>query len=354
MDSNKKWSILTLCITGGLLVCLAAFTAVIDPYFHYHKPLKSLAYPLNNERYQNDGILKHFDYDTIITGSSMAANFKTTDYERIFHTDAVKTVLHGATFREIGEMLSRAMKANDGIERVIWPLDYNRLLWEKDKMFQKEEEYPYYLYDNYLYNDVYYLLNKEVLKDASIGVLKYTKEGNKTTTFDEYGNWTQRYPQGKTYVDGSYKRWNRLDTVETMTQEDYEVLKENLEQNVLSVVRENPDVDFYLFFPPYSIYYWDSLHQEGLLEKQLTIEKAAIEQLLGYDNLHLFSFYNNTDLICNLDNYCDMLHYGEDINTQILQWMAEGEYLITEENYEEYCDFNREFYTGYDYDALFQ
>ena len=83
IEEQKKhakwfWKVLLMCvgtiIIGGLLI------VVVDPFFHYHAPLESLEYPLirDNERYQNDGILRHFTYDTIITGTSMTENFETS------------------------------------------------------------------------------------------------------------------------------------------------------------------------------------------------------------------------------------------------------------------------------------
>lgn len=59
----------------------------MDSYFfnkyiyHYHAPLEDFAYLLdrNNERYQNYGILSHFSYDTIITGTSLTENFKSSE-----------------------------------------------------------------------------------------------------------------------------------------------------------------------------------------------------------------------------------------------------------------------------------
>ena len=35
-----------------------------------------LSYPLVNERYQNNGIARHFDYDSVITGTSMTGEFQ--------------------------------------------------------------------------------------------------------------------------------------------------------------------------------------------------------------------------------------------------------------------------------------
>ena len=67
---NKK-RVVIICILLLLPLVITALTVVIcDPFFHYHKPIKGYPYALENERYQNDGIAKHFDYELMITGSS--------------------------------------------------------------------------------------------------------------------------------------------------------------------------------------------------------------------------------------------------------------------------------------------
>ena len=61
---------------------------IFDPYFHYHGKISGLKYRIYNERYINPGILKHFEYDAIITGTSMNQNFKTSTMDQIFGTDS--------------------------------------------------------------------------------------------------------------------------------------------------------------------------------------------------------------------------------------------------------------------------
>lgn len=89
------------------------------------------------------------------------------------------------------------------------------------------------------------------------------------------------------------------------------------------------------------------------MEKQLEIEKYAAELLLTHDNIHLFPFWDEFDMICNLDNYRDWIHYTEDINSQMLIWMQKGEHELNRENYDEYWNNIYNFYAGYDYDDAF-
>ena len=352
--SSRKWIIEFLAVCGILLGGLGAITVIIDPYFHYHKPLDSLQYPISNERYQNNGIVKHFEYDAVITGTSMTQNFKTSEFDEIFHVNSVKVPFSGASYKEINDNLTIAVESNPNIKIILRGLDYNRLLDEKNEMRYDMDFYPWYLYDDVPYNDVKYIFNKTVLFQTTLGVLEYTRDGGKTTDFDEYSNWMECSTFGKETVDATYTRADRIDVLEQLSTEDYKNINENVTQNITELADAHPEIDFYLFFTPYSIYYWDSLNQMGILEKQLEAEKYVIELLLLHDNIHLFSFFTEFDMICNLDNYKDIAHYGENVNSQILLWMLEGKHEITRENYQEYCQVMKNFYTNYDYDALFE
>ena len=102
----------------------------------------------------------------------------------------------------------------------------------------------------------------------------------------------------------------------------------------------------------YSICLWDSKDNAGQIDWYIDAEQIAIGELIKHPNIKLFSFNTNFDLICNLDNYKDIVHYGEWVNSQILEWMQNDEYLLTEHNYKEYIGTIREFYNSYDYGSL--
>ena len=76
----------------------------------------------------------------------------------------------------------------------------------------------------------------------------------------------------------------------------------------------------------------------------------ATELLLSAENIRLFSFSDRIDIIDNLDNYGDTLHYGEWINSEILQCMALGEGELTKENYKEFFANIRQLYSNYTFD----
>ena len=119
----KKWffSCLALLVSG--LVFWALVMIITDPYFHYHKPLSFLSYRLYEERYTNDGIARHFDYDALITGTSMTQNFKTSEMDELLGTRAVKNTFSGAGYQELSENLERALQRNPDLKTVLMGLD---------------------------------------------------------------------------------------------------------------------------------------------------------------------------------------------------------------------------------------
>ena len=109
----KRWIIGWFTIVIVLLIIIGRFVYHIDPYFHYHKPYTDkYFYNLNNERSQNDGICKYFDYDALITGTSMTENFKTSELDELFGVNSIKVPYFGGSYKEMNDNLKNALKHN--------------------------------------------------------------------------------------------------------------------------------------------------------------------------------------------------------------------------------------------------
>lgn len=354
MNTNfKKWALSLMALLLAALVLLGTVTVIIDPFFHYHAPLDGLQYSIFYERYQNDGIVKHFDYDALITGNSMCENFKTSEMDALFGTNAIKVPFSGATEKELDTLNRTAIEYNDDIRMILMDVDYQHLIIEKDALTYDESDYPTFLYDNNPFNDVKYLFNKSIFK-YSLEVLTYTLAGNTTTSFDDYAFWdTPDVPYGRDIVLMTYRRAEPSDVVYTLTDEQAALVRANIEQNVLETARANPQIEFYIFIPPFSMYYWDRLDRAGEMEMQLAAEREAVALLLTCDNIHLYSFTDAFDLVQDMDQYKDYIHYNSKVNSWMLECMAAGEHRITRDNCEAYFTRVHDFYTGFDYDTLF-
>ena len=350
MNNTKLWSILCVALALALLLILGGTTAVIDPFFHYHAPLESLQYPLNNQRYQNDGIVRHFDYDALITGTSMTENFKTSEFDALFGTNSVKVSYSGGTYAELFSNLERAMASNPNIKTVLFCIDEWFLFSGRD-MILADGEYPTYLYDDDPFNDVQYLLNKEILCSNSLEVLAYTAQGNTTTSFDDYGSWV--YPYDAQVVLSNYSRAEKAAEPVPFTRENADSLTRNLQSTALALAEKYPDTEFIYYFPPYSILNWDDHSQTNTAARYVEAFRLASRLLLEAENIRLFSFCTDYETITNLNNYRDTVHHSNAVNSLLLQRFAAGEYALTNENYEAHWEEVLDFYTGYDYDAFF-
>ena len=350
----KRWLGLTLGLTAAGLVFFGGLTAVVDPFFHFHKPLSGLAYPIDSERYQNDGISRHFTYDAVITGTSMTENFKASQFDSLFGTNSIKIPFGGATYKEVDQAVRRAISYNPDIKIVLRSLDGSFLIQDKDA-WNETAPRPDYLYDKNPFNDVNYIWNKEVIFGNVKSVFARTEAGEKTTTFDQYMNWAPEKEWGKEAVLRTYSRpEERFVRENPLTEEDARMVRENLEQNVIAAARENPEITFYCFFPPYSVAYWDSeLAAKGDMGRQIEALRLAASLLLEVDNIRLFAFDDQTQITCNLDNYMDVLHYSEAVGDQLLVWMAAGEHRLTRENMDAYFEKVEAFYRGYDYEGIY-
>ena len=344
----KQWNILVISGVVSIFIFLALSTILIDPFLHYHEPLSFLEYPLKDERYQNDGIARHYQYDSIITGTSMSQNFKCSEFDALWDAKSVKMAYSGATFHELNESLRRALSYQSGIRYVVCSLDGNRInipAWQDEYT-----GYPEYLYDNNFFNDVSYLLNKEVVP-KTLAVINYTRAGEVTPDRDMYGNWSQYASFGAEVVLKEFTPLPISDDEIFITEEDVKIITDNITQNFLKTALEHPDTEFYFFFPPYSICYWDSLVRSKQIYIQLEAQKLAAYLLLTAENVHVYDFSNRIDIIGDLDNYSDTLHYSDSINTEILKCMRNGRQELTLESVEVYYKEILKLYEEYDYSA---
>jgi len=353
---SKIWIIGYVIIVLGTLSIVGWQVVKVDPFFHYHKPHTELYYyPLDNQRSMNDGIVKHFDYDALITGTSMTENFRTTETDAIFGVNSIKVAFAGGSYKEINDNLERALNHNPRLTTVIRGLDMAYFFSPKDSWREDLGICPDYLYDNNVFNDVKYVFNRDVIFKRVYSMMKANDEAGFAPgiqTFDTYSYWMGGYVFGEASVCGEEAASVEPGEPVHITEEEKKMIHDNIEQNVTSLAEKYPDVTFYYFFPPYSAVWWEEKVADGTIYKQMEAEKYIIEQIIQCNNIKLFSFNNRTDITTDLNNYKDSIHYGAWVNSLMLKWMYNDQYLLTEENYADYLSQEQSFYVSYDYSLL--
>lgn len=354
---SKTFNIVFLTILLGGLLVVALANIVVDPLFHYHAPIKGVNYTLDDERYQNNGIVKHYTYDAMITGTSMTENFKTSQMDELFGTNGIKTCFMGGSYKEISDNIRVALEYNPELKLVIRATDQFDIINNPDKHPSTDPEttfeYPWFIIDDNIFNDVEYVLNKALLSDT-LKAVKQTISHTPGTTFDEYMNWEADYVFGKESVLATYARPEITGENTPISAEDKALVQANIQQNIIDLAKDYPDVTFYIWIPPYSVCFYDQENRAGRLMRDMDAMETEIEMLVNADNIKLFGFADREDIVTDLSLYKDVAHYGSAVNEEVLNCMASGRGLLTKDNYKDYMNRVRDFYMNYNYDSIYE
>ena len=161
---------LLAALAAALGLC-AAIVIVVDPFFHYRTPDPE-AEVWFEERGQAAGLLRSQDYETVLMGTSLAANYRPLWFDAYFNTKTVKVTFPNGGFHEFTQALDYACETHP-VKRVIFGLDPNILIRSVE---EAPDQLPEYLYDTNPWNDGAYLLNKDVLVRA-LYVVKRKRRG---------------------------------------------------------------------------------------------------------------------------------------------------------------------------------
>ena len=345
----KRWLAGFLGIfLAGLAGCMA-LVIWVDPFFQYHKPLAWFPYLVDNQVNQNPGLAKHMDYDGILIGSSMTASFNTDWFEELMGMKTQKLSYNGSYPKDLSNIMQLVFDAKgDQVKAVYMAVDQSTFSADPE-----ETKFPVtdYLYDDNVFNDVPYLLNKDVLLDYILRPLADRKDASDLAELYKPW-WTDEY-YNKANVLMYYEAAEEKQEEEALAADYFkDAVEENLQKNILPYIEAHPETEFYIFYPPYSILFWNDVTREKELEAVIGRLEYMTERLLNYENVHVFNFLGKEDIICNLNNYADYMHYHKNVCRYITECFATGENELHPENYGQAFDEIRTLAMSYDYPAI--
>ena len=329
MSKGKKWLSVFAGMTITGLLAVAALVIYVDPFFQYHKPLPNFPYVLDNQLAQNPGIAKNMDYDSVLLGSSMAVYFHTEWFYETMGLETAKLVYNAAHPKDQDNILRIIDKRDQPLKRVFLGIDLNTYASGTDVVAYPIRES---LYDDNLLNDVEYWWNGDVLFQYILKPLVYGYEADDFHTIyaKEYREeWFGEEQTLASYVPAEI-------CPEEVPEDAYvEAAVLNMRTNILPYIEGNPETEFAIFFPPYSILYWEDAVRQNNLRARIKEYEVIMEELFRYDNVKIYFFADKEEIICNLDNYKDYTHYSAKVCRYMTECFAEGKELITAEDYKE-------------------
>lgn len=223
-------------------------------------------------------LARHFEYDSVITGSSMTVNFDTALFAEKLGLNTLKLSYDGAYPKDIDTILSLVQKSPNKVRAVFISIDILNYRAAPDVTAY---EMPSYLYNDTVLDDIPYLLNKE----------------------DIYVVW-------KGHCISDLRGAVRLSP-----------------RPAGGCLRRGDCRQFRDLYPaPHRKY------------AELAAEKQVVETLLAYPNVKVYYFQDDFSYITNFDNYCDYTHYRHEMNDYMTECFAQDTCRLTLQNYNAVID----------------
>lgn len=347
MNRCKKWVLSTVSFILILFLLTATVIVWVDPFFHYHAPLESFPYLVDNQLSQNPGMAKHMEYDSVILGSSMTVNFNTNWFRELMDLNTVKLSYSGAYPKDQANIMDIIFESGHDVQAVFLGID---VVTYTGGVEETKYPIPEYLYDESYLNDVQYLFNKDVLLNY---VLRPLADPDKTDLATVYQSWWTDEYYNIQWVMHNYVPPEPVGE-ETGREAYIESTDRNLRANLCPYIEQNPDTTFYLFFPPYSILYWNDVMQENHLEATMEQYRYIADTVLAYDNVRVFYFPDQERIVTDLNNYADYTHYHRDINRFMTECFADGVCEVeSREEVMQALERTRDMTERFDFEALF-
>ena len=306
---------------------IAAAVILIDPFFHYHKPWFGLKEVLTDKEYQCIGSLRTFDYDSLIVGSSVAENYYNGWFGDGFDCTPIKAIRSYGATADLCYLLDAAYEEHV-LKYVFYSMDTSALAAEPVPTYELTG-CPMYLYNKNYFDDVEYLYNKGVLFEKIPYMIANSLIGDYDSN-NSY-NWAQWKEFNQDMALGLYIRTAEI---APMKEEDY--YQDMLDANIRLMekqIESHPETEFKIFFPAYSMLFWDNLYRTGDLEAYLYNMEQAVAAFLPYSNVEIYYFQDERSIVTNLENYMDTLHFSPEINQYMAEQIIAGNHRLTEENY---------------------
>lgn len=320
--SFKRLFFYTISVIVIILLLIATIVYTTDPYQQFRKSDNYI----NNARLEIAGVSKHHDYNAILLGSSMAMNHYPKQVDSLFSTesDVWRTknfTLVGGKHDDYNVVLNRVFK--DGkVKYIIFDLDYFSFA-------QTQNAIAEYLYEDNNLEKIKYIFNYTTLTDC-------IRKWRNPTSEDNLYHFCS--PNGYQEVFDNYNKSRDKAFVQKDYQFDYEEMVRNFNSHFLYYIDKKPEICWFIYFPPYSLFEFIKYRGIGKWEAILRFKEYVIGKLLERPNVSMFDFQSESAWIMNYNEYMDVRHHSHKINRAIIQSIKEGKYKITKDNYSDKID----------------
>lgn len=301
------------------------------------------------------GIIDYSEFDSVILGTSMLENTSAKQASEKLGGKWVNLSVYASDF-SARKIIFDYMVQRKNIRQIIFSIDLYAMLNGDVEIAESGVDFKIYSKDFfYLYKKY---LNEKFIKCA----IKWSKSGECVGLKDlenalKWGLHNQHYFGGfefwaedaKERVLKDYDEFVKNDFIpqsEIKKNFTFKEQRKYLQETIIKMIKENPNVEFHLILPTYSRLFYaffplgEKTAHQGRLGEEVFIQSRAIliyltKELSLYKNARIYGF-DTLDYADNIANYKDIIHYNVDMNLMHLDAIAQQKHILTPQNIDEY------------------
>ena len=356
MKAKKSVKLFMLLFLSTIILFLSVLY-IYDPLQVFHKSWKKDIVFNKNMRQQAAGIINNYDFNSVILGTSMLENTSANEASTLFSKKFVNISMEASDFFERKLVLDYLLKKKT-IDTVIYSIDADKYMYQKHGNNKYPIEQYSYLYDNNPFNDIKVYMNNRYIKCLMTFSSSKTCIGDRKG-LDRPGAWY--YFKGHSMRFGGLDKWfaaknngqiKRVFRSISLTAKQVkqgkimslkgiyvkiEKAKKYIDQYIINLAKNHPNIKFLMVFPPYSrVYYatWAQYNKELFIMYQAIVKYLA-NKSENLNNLSIYG-YDDMDFVDNIAYYKDTRHYHQSINSLMSKNMLENKGLLTSSNVNDY------------------
>lgn len=344
MNPHKRFVIIFLALTFIFPALLCILLYIYDPLQIYHKPYFREVTFSGDMRVQAKGVIKHYNFDSFILGTSMMQNASAEEAKQKLGGKWINISSSGFTLNERAVILDYMLKRTK-TKNIIYSLD----IWYLVNNHTNDIKNFAFLYDNNALNDLKIYLNQQnilcALKFSSnincVGerdieiLVNWAREIWHSARFGGINKWLEN--KDNEQIKDIIKELANMSAPPPYNPKPFtdsiESNQKYLEKNFLAFVRRYPKVQFSIVIPTHSRLYY-RLNSE-VYPKEKVILNWLINESQNLSNMKIYGF-DDLDYADNIANYKDLTHYNVDMNSMQLNAIANGTHILTLQNIDKY------------------
>ena len=331
--------------TAAVVLMTAALNFVVDPLqlfrpARFHQPMYS-----NDSRMQDAGLIQSQPFDTVFMGTSLAIHFRQSDIDRITGGRSLKLAMSGSTSHEQSFVLAAALQRHP--KRVIWQMDdwifrdapdIDSNVYLPANLYRRNARgFAEYLFSGAMARESLWMLarsipplQKTVARLTSGIIVKFP-----IANIDDINALAPTYDVAGFYnANNSLAAFRRIidpaRSVYLAEGYNYAAMVRNFEHDAIGLIEKNPDVEFDIYFPPYSILQFVAMRDASPSTLKIVYDFTAYasERLAKFPNVSLHDFREVKEITHDLGNYGDVIHHSPAVDLKILSMIAERKYVV--------------------------